>query len=275
MIGSPLGARSESATMSLSSDMENLAIGEEHEDDNQEEWTTEEEEESNDEDESGHEHESEHIRTTSAASTEPHCVKCNKTSSSIGGTLKQCARCKEAKYCNAECQKAHWLVHKSNCHPPVDVSNPDKLPFHAINQNKFLHNRPEIKTFQLLIDCLRLRQEDEFFFEGELMSGTIYNEQRTSAPAFKQFLGKSKRVPGLLPPWWTEVKANECVAYGLQRGHNFGLHCVQEKSSIQEEWKDNQMPMKLRMIAERVYGYTPGGTVSEGMMQLMLMTERK
>ena len=31
--------------------------------------------------------------------------------------LLQCSRCHEARYCNAECQKAHWKSHKQACTP--------------------------------------------------------------------------------------------------------------------------------------------------------------
>ncbi len=32
--------------------------------------------------------------------------------------LKKCARCKKARYCNAECQKNHWTIHKLRCSLP-------------------------------------------------------------------------------------------------------------------------------------------------------------
>ncbi|OCH89380.1 ankyrin [Obba rivulosa] len=37
-------------------------------------------------------------------------------------SLKWCARCKAARYCSATCQRAHWRIHKANCHP-LDASN--------------------------------------------------------------------------------------------------------------------------------------------------------
>lgn len=188
------------------------------------------------------------VKQPAAAPVDSRCIKCNKT----GTALKLCSRCRSAKYCGAECQKADWTQHKKTCFKPMDVADPDKFLFHAINQNKFLHNRTELKTFHLLIDCLRMRQEDEYSLAGELMTGTIYNQECTSAPAFKQFLHKAKSVPGLLPPWWTDAKAKECVAYELKKGHDWGLNAAREKSDIQEEWKDSYMPMKLRMIAEKV-----------------------
>jgi len=74
----------------------------------------------------------------------------------------------------------------------VDTTNPDKYPFHAIFQTEFRHNRDETKTYQLLIDCLRMHQEDVYALEGDLMFGTIYNQEASSIKAFKQFLRKAK-----------------------------------------------------------------------------------
>eukprot|EP01084_Bolivina_argentea_P259870 438685_1 len=38
------------------------------------------------------------------------CVQCNK----IGAT-KRCSRCKKSYYCNQECQRANWQMHKESC----------------------------------------------------------------------------------------------------------------------------------------------------------------
>jgi len=90
--------------------------------------------------------------------------------------------------------------------------------------------------------------------------------------AFKKFLRKAKTVPGFLPPWWSDEKAEECVRFGL-RDADFNLANAREKSDIQEEWKDERMPKKVRMLGEKVYGNTPGGTRSDGIMGMMLMME--
>ena len=42
---------------------------------------------------------------------------------------------------------------------------------------------------------------------------------------------------------------------------------------MQKEWKDDRMPMKLRMVAERVYGNTPGGHRSDAMLGMMVSME--
>ncbi|KAK3650491.1 Ankyrin repeat and MYND domain-containing protein 2 [Elasticomyces elasticus] len=117
-----------------------------------------------------------------------------------------------------------------------------------------------------------MRQEDVYNLEGDTMRGTIYNQEPTSEPAFRSFLRKAKTIPSFLPPWWTDEKTEECVRFGL-RDHSFSLAAAQEKSDIQEKWADNQMPMKLRMLGEKVYGNTPGGTKSGAMLGMMMGME--
>lgn len=201
------------------------------------------------------------------------CIGCFKIGNTADGTLMQCSRCKSIKYCSGACQKAHWPKHKADCKKyAVDTTNPDKYPFHAIFQTKFLHNRDETKTYQLLIDCLRMRQEVVYALDGDIMAGTIYDQEPSSVRAFKQFLRKAKWVPGFLPPWWTEEKETACVQYGMNDAH-LNLKYAQEKHDIQKQWKDPQMPMKLRMIAEDVYGDTPGGMKREQVLKMNMLTE--
>ena len=135
--------------------------------------------------------------------------------------------------------------------------DPNLRPFTAISNNTFLHNRNEEETFKILIDVIRMRQEDTYNFEGDIMSGTIYNQEKSSASALRVFLGKAEQIPDFLPSWWTREKREECIQFGL-RGPDHLLKCAQEKSDLQERWNDQQMPMKLRMLGEIVYGNTPG-----------------
>ncbi|KAK4928177.1 Ankyrin repeat and MYND domain-containing protein 2 [Elasticomyces elasticus] len=117
-----------------------------------------------------------------------------------------------------------------------------------------------------------MRQEDVYNVEGDTMTGTIYNQEPTSEPAFRDFLRKAKTTPGFLLPWWTDEKTEECVRFGL-RDNSFSLAAAQGKSNIQEKWGDNQMPMKLRMLGEKVYGNTRGGTKSDAMLGMMMGME--
>ncbi|OQO08806.1 hypothetical protein B0A48_05696 [Cryoendolithus antarcticus] len=40
-------------------------------------------------------------------------------------------------------------------------------PFNAIEEGTFLHNLPKTEVYKLLIDCMRLRRQDEYFFWTE------------------------------------------------------------------------------------------------------------
>lgn len=43
------------------------------------------------------------------------CAKCNAKKHESGQNLLTCGRCKTAKYCSGECQKADWKEHKGGC----------------------------------------------------------------------------------------------------------------------------------------------------------------
>lgn len=144
----------------------------------------------------------------------------------------------------------------------------DKKPFTAISRNLFFHDRSEEKTFQLLIDTQRMHQEDEYCFEGNHMPGSIYDQEPSSEEAFREFIRKAQAVPEYLPPWWKETSVDDCIAYA-RNSTGFSLAAAQENQDIQKTWGDDRMPMKLRMVAERVYGNTPGGSKSDAMLALM------
>lgn len=203
------------------------------------------------------------------------CVHCLAQSES----LQRCGRCKSVSYCNKDCQKAHWSKHKGECRRVAQGASPqfrdaeqDRKPFTAIHHGKFLHNRSEKTTFNLLIDLMRMRQEDEYTIDANNMTGTIYSGEPTSEPAFRTFISKAEAVPGFLPPWWSKDKLEECIRYSLN-SQDFSLAHAEEKSDIQKTWNDNTMPMKLRMLAEKVYGNTPGGFRGDSMMELMMQQE--
>jgi hypothetical protein len=54
---------------------------------------------------------------TSELTAKDFCVNCNKI-----GKADLCGRCKKVRYCNAECQKSNWEVHKTYCssEPPLN-----------------------------------------------------------------------------------------------------------------------------------------------------------
>ncbi|KAH8890210.1 hypothetical protein GQ53DRAFT_650879 [Thozetella sp. PMI_491] len=50
--------------------------------------------------------------------SEPSCFQCGKIHADVGKALKRCGQCKEAWYCEKDCQKTHWKHHRSSCAPP-------------------------------------------------------------------------------------------------------------------------------------------------------------
>jgi hypothetical protein len=46
------------------------------------------------------------------------CRVCGKEKTDNGGTLSSCAKCHQAKYCSADCQRADWKSHKRHCRAP-------------------------------------------------------------------------------------------------------------------------------------------------------------
>ena len=188
------------------------------------------------------------------------CAKCNTTA----GHLKKCAKCKSTWYCGRPCQQGHWKEHKKECRrfaanaaeaPTGAAGN----PFQAIQANTFLHGRPEPETFKLLVDILRMRQEDAYNFDCHHMPGTIYNEEPSSEPAFREMIRRAKAVNGLLPPWWSDEKEEECI-----RLNRANLGFAAEKHDIQQEHGDSMMPMKLRLVGQRIYGSQPGDPSGRG-----------
>jgi splicing suppressor protein 51 len=207
------------------------------------------------------------------------CAACSATDV----PLLKCARCKSVSYCNKDCQKAHWKTHKQSCaqggsqpqpstDKPLPTGEQDKKPFTAISKNTFLHNRSHEQTFQLLIDMMRMRQADEFKFDGKAMIGTIYNQEPSSEKAFGELIRKAEAVTGLLPPWWDVKSLGQCLEYSC-KASGFSLRHAQEKHDIQKTWGDDRMPMKLRMVAERVYGYSPGGAKSDNLLPVLIGAE--
>ncbi|KAJ9652709.1 hypothetical protein H2201_009203 [Coniosporium apollinis] len=227
------------------------------------------------------------------------CASCAKTKSNSGIDLKRCAKCQTTHYCSRECQKADWKKHKRVCasnaasasstsngpyanfSPPMSTSagQPSKglsvsidKPFHRLDAQTWLRDRPEQDVYTLLLDTYRLRMEDNYNLEGDADVDSIYGGAPDGRQGFRRFLRLAERRRGLLPSWWSPEKAAECEAVGMNGGWS-SLSSAIEKSDVIEHYSNPNMPMQLRMFGEQVYGRGPGGQSGVAMRQVQMMAE--
>lgn len=114
--------------------------------------------------------------------------------------------------------------------------------------------------------------EDNYSLEGEADDDSIYSGAPSGGQGFQRFLRLAEKRNGLLPPWWSQEKAAECMAVGMNDKWS-SLACAIEKSDVSEHYGNPNMPMQLRMFGEQVYGRGPGGQSSAGMRQIQMMAE--
>lgn len=191
-----------------------------------------------------------------------HCAKCQKPQSDLPSPLKRCAKCQTQCYCSRECQKADWKTHKKICatnqqRKPKAMTDFDAMPapardfFKGVSPDDFLHKLPEKDTFIRLIDCYRMRVEDDYKFAGDARG--LYAED-DPLEDFQEFLDLAVKRKGLLPKWWNERKRAACERLAVDATQWAFLGSAVEKSDVIEHYGDSLMPMKLRILAEKIYG---------------------
>ena len=169
---------------------------------------------------------------TDAARSTRACAACQKAETPRAA-LSRCAGCKDSFYCSRECQRADWKQHKQHCGSPKATAGPKQPKTSAQSGNAssssapsgnfafnmlkdqlwggkstWLHGRPEEETFNLLIDCHRLRNEDELNFRGDVCE---FYAGKDPVPDFRRSLVKAEAKGGVLPPWWSPAKREACV----------------------------------------------------------------
>jgi splicing suppressor protein 51 len=109
-----------------------------------------------------------------------------------------------------------------------------------------------------IIDSYRMRVEDDYKFAH--YNHGLYAEE-DPLPEFAHFLDLAEKRKGLLPTWWNNETRAACEAMGADnsKANWADLHCAIEKSDVMDHYKDPTMPMKLRLLAEKVYGHRVQG----------------
>lgn len=121
----------------------------------------------------------------------------------------------------------------------------------GLSNDDYLHKLLEKDAFIQLIDCFRMRMEDEYGFGGNSLG--IYGGE-SPVSFFKEFLDLAEKREKLLPSWWDKEKRKECERLAMGGDGWADISCAVEKSDIQEHYGDGMMPMKLRILGEKIYG---------------------
>ena len=102
-----------------------------------------------------------------------------------------------------------------------------------------------------------MRVEDDYTFAGDTRG--LYNED-DPLPDFQEFLDMAEMKNGILPSWWSDGKRRECEERAVDARQWSDLNCAVEKRDIIKHYGDGSMPMKLRLLAEKIYGKKIEGT---------------
>lgn len=189
--------------------------------------------------------------------TSRRCGACRKTEEELGASLLNCAKCRSTQYCNKECQRKDWKMHKLICGEPKDApetpTGNSTNPLFDLLGGSALHQLPEKEVYTYLIDSYRMRVEDDYVFTGEISYNSLYGGGQPIND-FRRFLNMAEKRRGLLPSWWSVAKRRECEKVAVDESGWSCLAFAVEKSDIQEHYGNPMMPMQLRVFAEKVYG---------------------
>lgn len=219
------------------------------------------------------------------SSEDKRCASCNKGEAELINSLKFCAKCKNVQYCSRDCQKNNWKSHKKACAAAAGTATRPRFtidkPFTALQNGSWLSSRPEQDVYQLLSDVFRMRREDQYRFEGEVDEGSVYAGGSTAQELqnYRRFLKRITKLDeerpaskNLLPSWWSAAKLEECVKVATTNKDAMVAYAV-EKSDVQKFYKQNDMPMQLRMFGEALDGTKVMGQSGATMLQMRASLE--
>lgn len=119
--------------------------------------------------------------------------------------LKLCSRCKEVRYCSAECQKAHWPFHKGNCNFARTVSSFVNLAQHDEQVNRVIkgfasetnHLFPEAWSRRLIhFRCSNLQMVEDIGDRNKLLGGVAVDIQFNAIENLREETARLQEQPG-------------------------------------------------------------------------------
>ncbi|RSL47898.1 hypothetical protein CEP53_009758 [Fusarium sp. AF-6] len=124
--------------------------------------------------------------------------------------------------------------------------------------NNWLHFVPDTRLYSYLIDSFRLRMQD-IKARPITRLDVFYRDWNKNIAGFKHYLDLAEQTPGLLPLGWKPKRA-ACESlcqldpyYDLSR-----LDTLYKSSIITHHGSDSGFILRLRELAQAVFGYAPG-----------------
>ncbi|KAK2803972.1 hypothetical protein FQN50_006778 [Emmonsiellopsis sp. PD_5] len=234
---------------------------------------------------------------------QPTCTTCHKPPTPTT-PLKRCARCHSARchsarYCSPTCQKTDWKrSHKGYTCTFGAITNNRYLESLPGGENEVFDVLVDVYRMRaedeyvmcgdargLDLEREVLRGEVRRLREGggqgkETGTGTETRGKTSPEEANNNSSANPTSLPpnvspdafsnpeklGILPLWWNAEKRRACIRRARDRNSPCCIYFAVEKSDIMEHYADRLMPMKLRLMGERVYG---GPVRNGGMMELL------
>lgn len=111
--------------------------------------------------------------------------------------------------------------------------------------------------YEILDDAYDLRVVDCFKLTAAAEGASCESQARPregSWSEFERFLDLAEMRKGLLPGWWCREKRRECERLAAKAAETGALAPKVNGHWVMMRYQDFLMPMKFRLLAERVYG---------------------
>jgi len=193
-----------------------------------------------------------------------------------------CSRCRSVNYCSKEHQRSDWPSHKLTCRAVEDRANAAKLGQKDSSMDYGIPKNPcawavglgQKKQREWLVDCYRMRLDDEYALEGDVRGGTLYDQSEPDeiVQDFLVFCRLAKDR-GALPEGWIWAKFLDTAAELLP----FAF----EKSDAKEKYGGENVfalvtgGRSLRYTGEEIYGSSLGAFAEESQEYKRMIRELK
>jgi len=172
-----------------------------------------------------------------------------------------CSQCRSVNYCSKEHQRSDWPAHKLTCRAHVKKSNNNAAKPEQKKVSSMDHQNPSAwavglgqkKQREWLVDCYRMRLDDEYALEGDVRGGSLYDQSEPDeiVQDFLVFCRLAKEK-GALPEGWNWSKFLDTAAGLLP--YAFEKSDAHDKYGVENIFTLVTGGGPLRKTGEMIYG---------------------